>query len=135
MAEIIVKHKEYEIKFQEMSETWYVMIDDCSYSNVSLKKVKEYIDRLAKKDFKRFKVIYSDWNNKKIGTVTSIDEAGAYWITNDENKERKRITARDIYVYNDKNLTLLSNIKSLKEQIEKLREEIDNLENQIERVK
>ena len=133
MSEIItVKYKGYTIQFLEYSEVWEVKIGEDAYSNESLKNVKEHIDRLNKKDFKRFKVISTRWSEIEVVTVTSVDDKGYYWVI-DKTGNRKKVSPECVCVYNDKNLDIVKQGAECEKQINRLNEKISKLKEQLEK--
>lgn len=131
MSEIKTKYKEYEIIFHDYNEHWTLKTCDCPsiYSNKSFQAVKEYADRLSKKNFKHFEAWLTSFRypqSIKI-TVTSITPDGFYWVKYPGGGRGKE-SADNVFADNESNR---ENIK----QIESLRKEIDDIKNIIEGIK
>lgn len=131
MSEIKTKYKEYEIIFHDYNEMWTLKTCDCPsiYSNKSFQAVKEYADRLYKKDFKHFEAWLTSHRHPqpiKI-TVTSVTPDGFYWVKYPDERRGKE---PDYNVFADNE----SNRENIK-HIESLRKEIDDIKNIIEGIK
>lgn len=136
-----MKYKGFVIEHNENTDQWNLFIDGCSgvaYSHISLKNVKKYADKIAKKDFKRFNVLVADgyYRSKEFieKTVTSIDDAGAYWCV-DKDGDREKENVSNIYVLSDKNKEIIKQMKYKRISIQGIEEEIEKLLAKMDKIK
>ncbi len=126
MEEISVIYKGWRIVFVEDSwekKEYWVLVDDDNnrdYKNEKLKVVKEYIDRLNKKDFKQFEIYHRGWRggyHKFI--VTSINEDGDLWIKTSQGR-RQKIRADQAVILSDENDSIIKEILDIENTIKQL---------------
>lgn len=119
MSDIKIDYEGETIEFVEYSDEWRWN----NYSNVSLKKVKSYIDRAARKDFEPFVAIQSHYSEgfRKV-TVTSRADDGGYWIKDPEGR-RKKASDNDLFIDSADNLALIEQAATLSKQARALQDE------------
>jgi hypothetical protein len=141
MDKIETSYKGYKIEHDidyDKKEKWVLKDDDDTsvYEHASLAAVKEYVDRLNKKGFKTFTILYdSGWGNNKgyiRHTVTSIDDQGDYWIKNDEGR-RQKIRPGNAVVDSPENATLIQEIRAVEAEEDKLQKRRHALEKKLKR--
>ncbi len=138
MDEIQTEYKGNKLKYDEYNEEWVAKIDESEIRDRSLTKLKEYIDNLEKKNFKRVPVLINKGYSSglKKGEITSVDEKGDFWVT-DENKRREKFydTTTEILLDNENNQSLLAEINILKGRAKQIDEEINKVKDGFERFK
>lgn len=95
-------------------EFWKVI--NCEYGeyqNPVLQKVRDWIDRQIKKQFKRYDVIFSSYNGLSLGTVTS--ENGDDIFVTQEDGGRKKVEKRNVVKKTDENILLFNRYKEIEE--------------------
>lgn len=142
MSEIRLAYGSGQIKFSEFSEKWIASIDgEIIGERASLKEAKRLIEKHGEdeKSLKRHTALYrrgygSDQNFETV-TVTSYPENGwrgaEAWVTK-ANKRREKVTISDLREDCPKNHVLVSEIKSLREQIEALTDKINKAEGKLQ---
>jgi len=130
--EIKIIYKTFDVKFNEAWERWDLYVDNIQqYGNESLKKVKEYIDKMLKEDFVRFDGYVDRYDKGFVqGTVTSQDGEGRYWITLPSGRQKES----RIYLKNPKNDDLIKKISNLRMRILALSQEKQTLERSMDYV-
>lgn len=128
--EIKTKYNEYEIIFHDYNELWNLKTCDCPsiYSNKSFQAVKEYADRLIKKNFKHFEAWLTSFRypqSIKI-TVTSITPDGFYWVKYPGGNRGKE-PAHNVFADNESNRENIKQIESLRKQINDIKTTIENI--------
>lgn len=141
-----VEYKGYKINYNEDLEQFVVDIDDSTLSSVSLKVLKNEIDKLIKKEnkFERIDILAHDsyWDRESDdlieGQITSI--AGKYlddvevWVI--VNKRRsKRVLSRHIYLNNNSNRLIYQQIKNLQQEIKEREQTISEYYDKMEKPK
>lgn len=131
MAKITLEYKGFNIYYDEYDEQWE-LTNPSGYQNQSLKKVKQYVDRLCKKDFKSFQVYCGgSWNNSwKLATVTSIDEEGQFWLSLENSRQKS--SPESCMKITENNNKLIEEITDLNNQITKLEESRNILKTKLE---
>ena len=110
MDNIREEYKSFSIEFVEFFDEWRALMgDDVIYSNISLKAVKDYIDRQLKKNFTKFTAYYQDWREYIKVTITSQDDAGNYWYTDGKGKRGK--ATGNLYADSPENVEIFEKIK------------------------
>lgn len=115
------KHRGETIMFVEYKETWEWQ----DYSNPSIKKVKEYIDRAHKEVLNgQTAITFPAWREKRFQkvTVTSCIEDGTeYWVKNARGK-REKVRAKALLADCPENDLKIVELESFETQIEALTE-------------
>jgi len=132
------QYRDYTIKYREVAEKFSARIGDSAYENKSLSAVKKYIDRADKKDFKREAVIVEDYRDYEFGTITSCIEStdpknpDCWVIFNDSRKSRSKYSINRVYLDNENNRNILSEIKKKGEDIQAIEDEMKTLKLSLE---
>ncbi|OGS23259.1 MAG: hypothetical protein A2252_09240 [Elusimicrobia bacterium RIFOXYA2_FULL_39_19] len=150
----VVNYEDYDITFNENSETWAVRLGpELLYANASFKSVKNYIDRFEKnkRKFERIKIlVLNEWGSwvkdtEKYtqgwleGEITSITEEGDVWKCYkdvDGKTERRKydhewLNKHGFYELNDKNKEIANEIMRLKKEADSLNKKAEELEKQL----
>lgn len=128
-VEIKANYRGYKFNFSECSNEWSVKIgeENEACSNPDIKKVKEYVDKLIKNEFKPMKIfLRNPWRNSEIeeATITSIDsqEKDEVWVVKSgggRSKENKNIC----FAFTEDNLTKINQLKEIEKKIGELNKE------------
>lgn len=135
-------YKGYKIEYSDFQEKFTAYIGDSNYSNVSLAKVKKYIDDLEKKDFKRVDIIISDYNGRfRDAVITSIPEDTPIsrpecWISYKEKTRgyggsRQKTGIDNCILDIEANRKLIETIKEKRKIVAEVQSQIRELENQL----
>ena len=130
------KYKDHTINYDERGEFFVVHIDDSAVSDKSLSKLKDKLDKLEKKGFKRKSVIfispYRDNPHQK-ATITSIENEENVWITKGDGR-REKVSLSRLIVDNDTNKNLLQQIDEYFQSINLMNSNISDLKKQFMRL-
>lgn len=131
----IIDYKGFEIEYYEFEDKFTIK-SNYDIKKQTLSEVKDYIDRITKKDFKRFNVLVRAYNYKEgyqEAEVTSITEEGDYWIVyKDGQREKKHKSG--VFVLNENNVKLIKEISELRKNVGELNTKINTLENNMEKI-
>jgi len=120
-----ITYKGEAIEFREDMGEWRWE----SFSDVSIKKIKEKIDRAQSATFKRFTAWHDGGGWRGGGfervTITSVVD-NQYWITN-EKKERQRVRLGQLYADTEENVAVITQIENLRAERGRIEKEIDEL--------
>lgn len=126
-VEIKASYRGYEFGFREFNDEWSVKIgeEDFAYSNTDIKKVKEYVDRLIKNEFKPIKALGCAYSGNELQeiTITSIDsqDPKEVWITKEGN--RSKYKKENCYAFSDENIAKIKQMKEIDNRIVVLQKE------------
>jgi len=133
------EYKGFEIEYSEFGEEFQAKIGDSSYSNKSLTKVKEYINKLLKPKFKRVPVLvgkYKSGGHEYIKAELTSEITGENWkgeeiiycwvIYNNKSRSKEEITKtkKDC----PENLDKIQTINEFHEKIKIIQQEIEIIE-------
>src|SRR5258708_4820083 len=123
-----IEHGGFKIKFDQSEEEWIAKISDSEWvRDKSLKKLKEYLDKLNKKEFKRIPIFvhvnrYSrgDKYEPRYGqaTITSVSPNGNAYYVEKGSKHAQKEGLRYCYLYEDtaENRTIIEEYEALSKQ-------------------
>ena len=124
-------YKGFRIVFNEGNDVWEAKNNEGELSDVSLKLLKEKIDKTSKKKFKRFKV-FVDRAKIELEEVTSIGNDGRLWLVNKEGDREKHWNSNSVYFYNKKNMILVEKINAMYKEEQKIAKERIKIERELE---
>lgn len=124
MNEIKTIYKNCDI-FHKPWDKWKVKCDYGEYENEKLSKVKEWIDRKIKEQFKRYDVIVNTYSGYFTGTVTSEINENEVWVVFDD-KSRAKKEKKNITMKTTKRMEIVNKIEKIKTE----KKEFDNKKNQ-----
>ncbi len=137
--QMTTEYKGMQIIFSEHEDIFRV--SESTYQNQSLKKCKEYIDRITKEEFERVNVIVLSGGWKRdahsSAQVTSIEYDGRYisaWVI-DKNKKRSKESISNLILDTPEARADLKRVAALRAQAEKIEEEAATIEKAIPRYK
>lgn len=114
-------HRGETITFEDHNETWNWQ----DYSNTSIKKVKEYVDRAHKETLNgQTAITFPAWRERQFQkvTVTSCtDDSKDYWVKNAKGK-REKVRAKALLADCPENDLKIAEVQALESQIEALNE-------------
>lgn len=136
-------YKGVAISYNEHNDKWEFTLRGQERSASTLSKAKAVIDKPApknKKPFQRFKA----WTKRGWGEggfieceVTSIADAPSWstpevWVQ--KGSERRKVYARDVYLKNARNDSLIAEIGKLEKQFNEVRTLIDERQSKLESI-
>lgn len=131
------EYKGFTIEFSEFEDAFSVL--SSGYKNQSLKKCKEYIDRVTKEDFDRVNVILLNggWRNEDNAPVqvTSVEYEGrniTAWVINDK-KKRSKENVESLLLDTPEARDALARVSDLRAQASKIDAHADAIEKAIPR--
>ena len=127
---ITIEYKGYEIHFSMYSNNWQIKDAQHEISNISLKAIKDYIDKLEKKGFQRFQAYIYKHDGFEEVTVTSIDDGKRFWVSGSSGRQ----LMKTVYKIGLDNITRFESIKSNQDKIQELQKEIRAVEDTLEKV-
>jgi hypothetical protein len=129
-VEIKASYRGYKISFSEWDNQWSVEIGEEkeAYSAIDIKKVKEYVDKIIKNEFKPIEALCrigwcDDTKIEKI-TISSLDsqEKDKVWVI-DSNGKRSKEDKENLFSLSEDNLNKVKKIKEIDKHIEELNKE------------
>jgi hypothetical protein len=141
-VELKAKYRGFKIEFHEYSKHWSVTIDKdtLAYQNEDLDKVKDYVDKVLKSDFKPFEAISTSGYETKYRKVlvTSVDLEGDVWIQEIKNvgmaterKTRSKVGKEHIIAITPENEATIKAIQDIDTQAGKLQDRKEDLEKKL----
>ena len=127
-VEIKAKYREYNIGFSEWDNQWSVEIGEekKAYSNTDIKKVKEYVDKIIKSEFKPIKILLKKYSNDEIveATLSSLDSESKerVWVISAEGNRSKE-DKNSCFALTDDNLAKIKQMDELDKKMEGLHKE------------
>ena len=116
------EYKGFTIEYSEGNNKW-ALRENYSKKYNSLTEAKEYIDKILKRDFAKFGVIFQVSGKYKYATVTSATEGGEYWVTYEQdgkNIRRKASGRFELFLLNKSNEDIIKKASDLARQIEEI---------------
>ncbi len=137
-VKITAEYRGFEFDFSEWSEEWKVKDEEGKevYSNKDIKKAKEYVDGVIKKEFTPIKALCQErWGSEQFEeiTVNSQDFNGDYWVINKKGKREKH-PGSSIVLINDENTEKIRKIKEAEKQEIEIQKTISNLYHSLKRM-
>jgi hypothetical protein len=135
---VVVKamYRGFKITFHEVSKEWSVAISKESYENEDLEKVKDYVDRILKSEFKPFEAFSKrsvGWGqNDKYDkvTITSVDIEDAVWVKTTKGS-RGKVTKGDLVAITPENEATIKHIQELDTEMDRLHKEKEREEKKL----
>jgi len=129
----------YDIHFDEKNEGWFIIIDGKIQYHKSLQSIKNYIDRLNKKDFKRIPVYVFNGGYFRGGRegyakaeITSIGVDRTVYVVREGNKNAEHCGTA--FVRNAKNEELIKRIEEAKEEKDRADRKYEEAKTALERL-
>lgn len=130
----ICEYKGFNIRYEETCfGEGFSIKENSSIRRDKLSEIKKDIDKISKKDFKRFPLIYDQYNNYLEVEVTSISEDGDYWV-NDSKGNRTKTHPRNLLKFTEENLNKIKAIENIKREQRLLSDKISQINKTFERL-
>jgi len=139
IQEILYQYHGHQIRFDQEKEDWYIVSNFKEQHHKSLQAIKNFIDRMNKKEFERVPVFvpkstgyfsHSRGQSYEDATITSVGIDGTIFIVREGKKSAEH--CRIAYIKNAKNKALIYNIGLAYHAKEKAEKEYDALRAKLE---
>jgi len=135
--ELKTEYRGWSITYKEWDDSWLGELDEINMkTSKGLAELKKKIDASLKKEskFKNMAVIIeSRWGNNNDGpfrkvVITSINEKGECWIKTDKGSREKLYESAVIYIDNEENWKIISEMAIKRTQAKSIEQERDELQ-------
>lgn len=141
MTELKTEYRGWGITYKEWDDSWFAELDEINMkTSKGLAELKKKIDAALKKEskFKDVSVIVEHrWGSDKEGpfrtvTITSVNEKGECWIKTAGGSREKLYDSAVIYINNEGNKKIISEMGLKRKQTYSIEQERDELQETLE---
>lgn len=132
-----IEYRKQKINFDETAEVWFVNFPDGRrVEDLSLKKLKSFVDQDLKGKFERIPVwvpgvYYSDEKEYEEAEITSVSPSGdVFFVRKGKNHAEK---GNNFFDKTEENAVLISKIEKIKEELEELLKSKSELKDKLKR--